>query len=96
MNDTPEATQDDVLDFTDAGPVDTPPTPFMQDKAHCMTLWIDTETQDFFNTHAELSGTDPQTLMAQTLRQHAQGQTLVEVIREAIREELRTDAHQQV
>ncbi|MFY9260393.1 MAG: hypothetical protein WAO71_07800 [Gallionella sp.] len=95
MSDTPETIQDDVLDFTDAGPVDVTPVQ-MQNEARCTTLWIDTETLEFFNTHAELSGTDPQSLMAQALRQHAQGQTLTEVIRETIREELRSDAHQQV
>jgi uncharacterized protein (DUF4415 family) len=53
-----------------------------------ITMRVDNDTLAFFKARAEISGGNYQTLMNEALRQFAQGLTLADVVREAIREEL--------
>ena len=53
-----------------------------------VTMPVDSETLAIFKTRAELQGSSYQTLMAEALRQFAQGLTLADVIRETIKQEL--------
>lgn len=53
-----------------------------------ITMRVDNATLAVFKTRAEITGGNYQTLMNEALRQFAQGQTLADVVREAIREEL--------
>jgi uncharacterized protein (DUF4415 family) len=49
---------------------------------------VDTSTLAIFKARAEMSGGNYQTLMNEAMRQFAQGQTLAEVVRTTIRQEL--------
>jgi uncharacterized protein (DUF4415 family) len=49
---------------------------------------VDTATLAIFKARAEMTGGNYQTLINEALRQFAQGQTLAEVVRETIRQEL--------
>ena len=84
MNDATETAQIEALDFTDPAP-----TP-LEAASHevCFNVWLDWETAEFFNARAQFSDCDPQELMRLALQQYAQGQTLAEIIRSTIREEL--------
>lgn len=84
MNDSPEISSIEALDFTDPAP-----TP-LEAASHevCLNVWLDWETVEFFNARAQLSECEPQELMRLALQQYAQGQTLAEIIRSTIREEL--------
>jgi uncharacterized protein (DUF4415 family) len=53
-----------------------------------ITMRVDTATLAVFKAKAEIIGGNYQTLMNEALRQFAQGQTLAEVVRETIRQEL--------
>ena len=53
-----------------------------------VTMPVDSETLAIFKTRAEMQGSSYQTLMAEALRQFAQGLTLADVIRETIKQEL--------
>ena len=54
-----------------------------------ITIRVDNATLAVFKACAEMTGGNYQTLINEALRQVAQGQTLADVARQAIREELR-------
>jgi hypothetical protein len=49
---------------------------------------VDNDTLAIFKARAEMIGGNYQTLINEALRQFAQGQTLADIVRETIREEL--------
>jgi uncharacterized protein (DUF4415 family) len=53
-----------------------------------ITMRVDTATLAVFKARAEMTGGNYQTLINEALRQFAQGQTLAEVVRQTIRQEL--------
>jgi uncharacterized protein (DUF4415 family) len=53
-----------------------------------ITMRVDTATLAVFKARAEITGGNYQTLLNDALRQVAQGQTLAEVVRTTIRQEL--------
>jgi uncharacterized protein (DUF4415 family) len=53
-----------------------------------ITMRVDNATLAVFKARAEMSGGNYQTLMNEALSQFAQGQTLADVVRETIRQEL--------
>ena len=53
-----------------------------------ITMRVDNTVLATFKARAEASGGSYQTMMNEALRQYAQGLTLADVVREAIREEL--------
>ena len=53
-----------------------------------ITIRVDNKTLDAFKARAAATGGNYQTLMNEALAQFAQGQTLADVVRETIREEL--------
>ncbi len=53
-----------------------------------ITMRVDNDTLALFKARAALTGSNYQTLMNDALRQFAQGLTLADVVREAIRQEL--------
>ena len=53
-----------------------------------ITMRVDTATLAVFKARAEMTGGNYQTLINEALRQFAQGQTLAEVVRDTIRQEL--------
>lgn len=80
------------IDFTDAKPVSAiPALAALQaargDKTR-ITIRIDTATLAVFKARAEMTSANYQTLINEALKQAAQGQTLADVIRETIRQEL--------
>jgi uncharacterized protein (DUF4415 family) len=80
------------MDFTDAKPVSEVPTLSRLQALHGgksrITMRVDTATLAVFKARAEMTGGNYQTLINEALRQFAQGQTLAEVVRETIRQEL--------
>ena len=80
------------MDFTDAKPVtQVPVLANMQAKnggKSRITMRIDNATLAVFKARAEMTGGNYQTLMNEALSQFAQGQTLADVVRETIRQEL--------
>ena len=80
------------LDFSDAKPVSQIPALVQlqaeQGGKSRITMRVDNDTLAIFKARAEISGGNYQTLMNEALRQFAQGLTLADVVREAIREEL--------
>jgi uncharacterized protein (DUF4415 family) len=80
------------MDFTDAKPVAEVPTLARLQALHGgksrITMRVDTATLAIFKARAEMTGGNYQTLINEALRQFAQGQTLAEVVRETIRQEL--------
>lgn len=54
-----------------------------------ITMRLDNDVLAVFKARAEMTGGSYQTLINDALKQVAAGQTLVEVVRETIREELR-------
>ena len=80
------------IDFTDAKPVAKVPTLARLQAQHGgksrITMRVDTATLAIFKARAEMTGGNYQTLINEALRQFAQGQTLAEVVRETIRQEL--------
>ncbi len=80
------------MDFTKALPVKAVPALAKLQAAHGgksrITMRVDTETLAIFKARAEMSGGNYQTLMNEALRQFAQGQTLAELVRTTIRQEL--------
>jgi uncharacterized protein (DUF4415 family) len=81
------------LDFADAKPVAEIPTLARLQAEHGgksrITIRVDNATLAVFKARAEMTGGNYQTLINEALRQVAQGQTLADVVRQAIREELR-------
>ena len=80
------------MDFTDAKPVSEVPALKQLQALHGgksrITMRVDTATLAVFKARAEMTGGNYQTLINEALRQFAQGQTLAEVVRETIRQEL--------
>jgi uncharacterized protein (DUF4415 family) len=80
------------MDFTDAKPVASVPALARLQAAQGgktrITMRVDTATLAVFKARAEMTGGNYQTLVNEALRQFAQGQTLAEVIRSTIRQEL--------
>ena len=80
------------MDFADAKPVAEIPAlvqlQSLQGGKSRITMRVDTATLAVFKAKAEMTGGNYQTLMNEALRQFAQGQTLAEVVRETIRQEL--------
>ena len=83
-------------DFSTAKPVDQIPALARLQAAHAaqggksrITIRVDKATLAAFKAHAEASGDNYQTLMNQALAQFVQGQTLADVVRNTIRQELR-------
>ena len=83
MNEPTDPFQDDALDFTEH----SSPVPDKSKQGINISLWLDAKTVAFFDTHAQLVACDPQELMRQALQQYAQGHTLADIVRIAIREE---------
>lgn len=81
------------MDFTDAKPVAEVPALAKLQQEHGgksrITMRVDNATLAVFKARAEMSGGNYQTLMNEALRQFAQGQTLADVVRETIKQELR-------
>ena len=81
------------IDFKNAMPVkDVPALVKLQAKGtnkSRITMRIDSATLAAFKARAAMSGGNYQTLLNDALRQAAEGQTLSDVVRETIRQELR-------
>ena len=81
------------MDFTDAKPVNQMPALAKLQAEHGgksrITIRVDNATLAVFKARAEMTGGNYQTLMNEALGQVAQGQTLADVVRETIRQELR-------
>ena len=80
------------MDFTDARPVAEVPALAKLQASHGrksrITMRVDNATLAVFKARAEMMGGNYQTLMNEALSQFAQGQTLADVVRETIRQEL--------
>jgi len=80
------------FDFADAKPVsETPHLAKLQAQAGAktrITMRIDNEVLAIFKARAAMVGGNYQTMMNDALRQFAQGLTLSDVVREAVREGL--------
>ena len=81
------------IDFSDAKPVAAIPALVQLQAEHGgksrVTMRLDNDVLAVFKARAEMTGGNYQTLINQALRDAAQGVTLVEVVRETIRQELR-------
>jgi uncharacterized protein (DUF4415 family) len=92
-NSDPEYDRYADLDFADAKPVAEIPTlaklQAERGGKSRITIRVDNATLAVFKARAEMTGGNYQTLINEALRQVAQGQTLADVVRQAIREELR-------
>jgi len=79
--------------FTDAKPVSQVPAlaklQAERGGKSRITMRVDNATLAVFKARAEIMGGNYQTLMNEALSQVAQGQTLADVVRETIRQELR-------
>lgn len=82
------------MDFADAKPVAQVPAlaklQAAQGGKSRITMRVDNATLAVFKARAEMVGGNYQTLINEALRQFAQGQTLASVVRETIRQELRS------
>jgi uncharacterized protein (DUF4415 family) len=91
-NSDPSYKQYADTDFTNAKPVAEIPALARLQAQHGgksrITMRVDTATLAVFKARAEMTGGNYQTLINEALRQFAQGQTLAEVVRETIRQEL--------
>ncbi|MDP2431252.1 MAG: BrnA antitoxin family protein [Pseudomonadota bacterium] len=80
------------MDFTDAKPVTQVPVLAKLQAEHGgksrITMRVDNATLAVFKARAEMTGGNYQTLMNEALSQFIQGQTLADVVRETIRQEL--------
>ncbi len=80
------------VDFSDAKPVsEIPPLAKLQAATGGktrITIRVDSQVLAVFKARAEISGGNYQTLLNDALKQVATGQTLEEVVRKTIREEL--------
>jgi uncharacterized protein (DUF4415 family) len=77
------------MDFSDAKPVSEIPALAKLQAEHGgksrITMRVDNDTLAIFKARAEMTDGNYQTLMNEALRQFAQGLTLADVVREAIR-----------
>jgi uncharacterized protein (DUF4415 family) len=91
-NSDPSYKQYADTDFTNAKPVAEIPALARLQAQHGgksrITMRVDTATLAVFKARAEMTGGNYQTLINEALRQFAQGQTLAEVVRQTIRQEL--------
>ena len=91
-NSDPEFERYADLDFSAAKPVSQiPPLAKLQAEAgrkSRITIRVDNATLAVFKARAEMLGGNYQTLINDALRQVAQGQTLADVVRETIKQEL--------
>ncbi len=82
------------LDFTDAKPVAGVPAlarlQAQQGGKSRITMRLDSDVLAVFKARAEMTGGNYQTIINQALRDAAQGMTLAEVVRQAIRQEMHT------
>lgn len=82
------------VDFNDAKPVSAIPALAKLQATTGgktrITMRVDSQVLAVFKARAEISGGNYQTLINDALKQVAIGQTLVEVVRKTIREELHT------
>ena len=80
------------MDFTDAKPVSAIPALAKLQSTHGsksrITLRVDNTTLAIFKARAEMTGRSYQALLNEALRQVAEGQTLADVVRDTIRQEL--------
>ena len=80
------------LDFSNAKPVSAVPALVKLQAEHegksRITIRVDNATLSIFKARAEMTGGNYQTLINEALRQFAQGQTLADVVRKTIQEEL--------
>jgi uncharacterized protein (DUF4415 family) len=92
-NSDPEYDRYADLDFADAKPVAEIPALAKVQAEHGgksrITIRVDNATLAVFKARVEMTGGNYQTLINEALRQVAQGQTLADVVRQAIREGLR-------
>lgn len=81
------------LDFADAKPVSAIPAlarlQAEQGGESQITIGVDNTTLAFFKARAEMAGCHYQMLINEALQQFVQGQTLADVVRATLREELR-------
>ncbi|HNH44749.1 MAG TPA: BrnA antitoxin family protein [Agitococcus sp.] len=80
------------MDFSDAKPVSKVPVLAALQAQHegktKVTMRIDSKVLAVFKAKAEATGGNYQTMINQALQEYAQGLTLVDVIRDTIRQEL--------
>ncbi|HMY00943.1 MAG TPA: BrnA antitoxin family protein [Agitococcus sp.] len=80
------------IDFSDAKPVSKVPVLAALQAQHegktKVTMRIDSKVLAVFKAKAEATGGNYQTMINQALQEYAQGLTLVDVIRDTIRQEL--------
>ncbi len=80
------------LDFSNAKPVSAVSALVKLQAEHGgksrITIRVDNATLAIFKARAEMTGSNYQTLINEALRQVAQGQTLADIVRKTIREEL--------
>ena len=91
-NSDPEFDRYAEMDFTDAKPVaKVPGLARLQAERggkSRITIRVDNAILAVFKARAEITGGNYQTLMNEALAQFAQGQTLADIVRETIRQEL--------
>lgn len=80
------------LNFSNAKPVSAIPALAKLQAEHegksRITIRVDNATLAIFKARAEMTGGNYQTLINEALRQFIQGQTLADIVRDTIREEL--------
>ena len=80
------------LDFSNAKPVSAIPALAKLQAEHegksRITIRVDNATLAIFKARAEMTGGNYQTLINEALRHFIQGQTLADIVRDTIREEL--------
>lgn len=80
------------MDFSDAKPVSKVPILAALQAQHegktKVTMRIDSKVLAVFKAKAEATGGNYQTMINQALQEYAQGLTLIDVIRDTIRQEL--------
>ena len=80
------------LNFSNAKPVSAIPAlaklQAEQEGKSRITIRVDNATLAIFKVRAEMTGGNYQTLINEALRQFIQGQTLADIVRDTIREEL--------
>ncbi len=80
------------LNFSNAKPVSAIPALAKLQAEHegksRITIRVDNATLAIFKVRAEMTGGNYQTLINEALRQFIQGQTLADIVRDTIREEL--------
>lgn len=94
-----KASSDDMYDkykdddFADAKPVSQIPALAKLQAEHGnktrITMRVDTDVLAAFKARAEMSGGSYQAMMNEALKQFIQGQTLVDVVKQTIRQELK-------